>query len=234
MTEPESKPERSEGALEEEPHSVAQLIGQVSRRIGAIAKDRRAKMGDSGGTYQFRGIDDVMDAVHGPLAEAGIVTLTEVVDVERHERPRPNKSPQTIVYLRLRVHFVGPRGDVLTAEAEGEGQDYGDKATPKAHSVAFRTIMLQAFTIPVSDSSAHVDSEIDNEEREPEPPTVDLLAYAKQELSAAEFAAMAEAWKADGHSFGPGLVPLEREQEFRTLIDSYVGSIAENPPQEGA
>jgi hypothetical protein len=223
-TEPKTQTSPPAEVQSEEPLPVAQLIGQVSRRIGAIAKDRRAEMGAGGGNYKFRGIDDVMDAVHGPLAEAGIVTLTEVVDVQRSERPRPNKSPQSVVYLHLRVHFVGPKGDVLTAEAVGEGQDYGDKATPKAHSVAFRTIMLQVFTIPVSDTSAHIDSEQDNDERVPEPPTVDLLAYAKQELSESEYAALAEAWRADGHAFGPGKVPADREAEFRTFIDSYVGT----------
>ncbi len=119
----------------------------------------------AGGSYAFRGIDDVYDAVHAPLADAGIVTLPEIVRIDRSERPRDNRPPQVVVSMRMRVHFYGPRGDSVWSEAEAEAHDFGDKATPKASSVAFRTAVIQTFTIPLRDSASHIDSEVDNDDR---------------------------------------------------------------------
>ena len=54
---------------------------------------------------------------------------------------------------------TGPAGDQITAAAAGQASDSGDKAVPKAMSVAFRTVLLQALCIPTDepdpDSQVH-------------------------------------------------------------------------------
>jgi hypothetical protein len=47
--------------------------------------------------------------------------------------------------------FTAPDGSHLETTVAGEAQDYGDKATPKAMSVAFRTALLQALALPTDE-----------------------------------------------------------------------------------
>jgi hypothetical protein len=47
--------------------------------------------------------------------------------------------------------FHGPAGDFLDAESVGEASDSLDKATSKAMSVAYRTALIQALTLPTGD-----------------------------------------------------------------------------------
>ena len=48
--------------------------------------------------------------------------------------------------------FYGPAGDQITARVLGEAFDSGDKAGAKAMSVAFRTALLQALSLPTDES----------------------------------------------------------------------------------
>jgi len=49
------------------------------------------------------------------------------------------------------VTWYGPEGDQLSSVAAGEAFDSGDKATAKAHSVAFRTALLQTLCLPTDE-----------------------------------------------------------------------------------
>jgi len=148
---------------------IAVLLGRVSRAIGAIAKARTA---NAGGSYQFRGFDDVLDAIHAPLADHGIITVPVVLDY-RQEIERWQESTnqgtrmrsQANVRLEYGLDFIGPRGDCIRASIAAEAQDFGDKATAKANSVAYRTIMIHTFSIPVSDEAVSRDLEDDNDQR---------------------------------------------------------------------
>lgn len=144
-------------------------MAAVAKAIGTIAKDRTT---DSGARYSFRGIDDVLDAIHEPLTEEEVTPYPKIVNVQRDDRvsqvtdDRGNTKEryQSVVTLTLGIRFVGPDGDEQYAEAVAEAQDYGDKAVAKAESVAYRTIMIQVFSIPVSDPNV-VDHETENDER---------------------------------------------------------------------
>ncbi len=146
--------------------TIYELMGEVSRSIGAIAKARKT---ESGARYSFRGIDDVFDAIHDPLSAAGIITTSKVIELNVTERVSQGDGGkdryQTIVVLTKQVRFIGPRGDVMETEGIGEAQDYGDKAVAKAESIAFRTAMIQAFTIPINDPDTKIDTETDNSPR---------------------------------------------------------------------
>jgi hypothetical protein len=148
------------------------LMPKIAAAIGAIRKGRETT---SGATYKFRGIDDVLDAIHEHLCEFGVTPYPRVVSVEREERESVDGTRtryQSVVSLTLEVRFVGPLGDEQCAQAVAEAQDYGDKATTKAESVAYRTIMVQVFSIPVSETvGATADIEDDHSDRAAPSPT---------------------------------------------------------------
>jgi hypothetical protein len=56
------------------------------------------------------------------------------------------------VTVTVTFRFYGPDGNYIEAQACGEASDAGDKAIPKAHSVAYRTMLLQALCIPTDEA----------------------------------------------------------------------------------
>lgn len=132
------------------PLTVHEAITEVTGRVDAISKDRTASQG---GSYKYRGIDDVFSALHPLLADVGLVILPGRVRQAVWET-RATSSGGTLNVARLLVRYtlVGPDGSRLTGEAWGEGGDSGDKATQKAHSQSYKSFMLQTFSIPTEES----------------------------------------------------------------------------------
>jgi hypothetical protein len=148
--------------VSEEKKSIFELLPQVQRLIGGIGKDNV----NTHQRYNFRGIDDVLNAIGPALAKVGVTVTAQVVDYHREEvervDARGNKGYRVNVWLKLRVTFWGPDGSKLSNCTIGEAQDFnGDKATNKAMSVAFKYAAFMGLAIPVDpgvmDDSDHDD-----------------------------------------------------------------------------
>jgi hypothetical protein len=62
-----------------------------------------------------------------------------------------NDKPSRECTVTVTYRFYGPAGDFIEAEVPGESMDVGDKGAPKAMSVAYRILLLQALCIPTDD-----------------------------------------------------------------------------------
>jgi hypothetical protein len=142
--------------------SVEEAIAEVTRRIGAIEKTGRSTEG-----YRFRGIDQALAALHPILGDVGLVIVPGKVVREQWET-RATAKGGTLNVARLLVSYtlVGPDGTRLRAAAWGEGADSGDKATQKAHSQSYKTLVFQTFTIP-TETSAEDEPDATNEPARP-------------------------------------------------------------------
>jgi len=136
------------------PGSILELLPKVADAIGAVAKDRQASMG-SGGSFAFRGIDDLYNAVHGALVAQGVVLRPNVVEHTSVDRERLKDGRQAGMSLHVTVtvdyEFLAPDGSSIVIRMVGEALDTGDKATQKALSAALKTCLIQTFTIPTED-----------------------------------------------------------------------------------
>lgn len=130
--------------------SVYQALGQVMRAVSPIAKLGR----NSAQGFNFRGIDQVYDALHGPLADAGVLVVPEIMSIERSEVATRNGGTMNHVVVTVKYHFVGPAGDEVIAVVAGEAADSGDKAISKAMSMAFKYAAFQVFAIPLGEKDA--------------------------------------------------------------------------------
>ncbi len=135
--------------------TVLEALAACMTDVQAIAKgDRNTQQ-----NYSFRGIDAVVNAVGPVLRRHGVIVVPTQVrhDVEHYTTAKG--TPMRGVTLIVDFRFYGPAGDFIDAQAAGEASDSGDKATPKAHSVAYRTLLLQALCIPTHepdpDSESH-------------------------------------------------------------------------------
>jgi hypothetical protein len=131
------------------PH-VYQAIAQVTAVMAkeGISKERTAGAG-GGGTFRFRGIDDVYNALSTHLAAAGLCILPRVLD--RTVTERTNAKGTVVSYVVLTVEFdlvSAVDGSKHVIRTMGEAMDTSDKATNKAMSAAMKYACLLAFQIP--------------------------------------------------------------------------------------
>ena len=126
---------------------IYKLIPLVMAEIGAIGKDRKNLQQN----YQFRGIDDIYNAVNSALAKHSVFCVPKVISNHREERQ--TKSGGTLIYTVLNVEytFYAPDGSFVTATMIGEAMDSGDKSCNKAMSAAQKYAFLQIFCIPTEE-----------------------------------------------------------------------------------
>lgn len=148
MTEAKTKIVNGETvAANETKRSLVERLIAVKTDIGAVGKnDRNNAQG-----FNFRGIDAVINAVAGPFIKHGILSYpAKVVSVKRGTGTTAKGSTMNTIDVVVQYAFTDG-SDTLLFEAAGEAFDSGDKATAKAMSVAYRTALLQALSLPTDE-----------------------------------------------------------------------------------
>ena len=99
--------------------------------------------------YNFRGIDDVLNALSAELVAANLAILPRVIDRTVAERATKNGGALFYVTVKVDFDFVHTGdGSKHTVTTYGEAMDSADKATNKAMSAAFKYMALLSFCIP--------------------------------------------------------------------------------------
>lgn len=127
--------------------TVVEALSKVMGDVQSIGKtDRNNQQG-----YMFRGVDAVVNAVGPVLRTHGVVVvpIRSLFEAEHYTSAKGRQMRSVTMTVTFR--FYGPAGDYIDTEVCGESADSGDKAIPKAHSVAYRTLLLEALCIPTDD-----------------------------------------------------------------------------------
>lgn len=135
--------------------TVVEALAAVMEEVQGVGKgDKNTQQG-----YMFRGVDAVVNAVGPAFRKHSVVAVPITVSCESEHYTTAKGTPMRGVTLTVGFRFYGPAGDFIDAQVCGESSDSGDKAVPKAHSVAYRTLLLQALCIPTNeadpDSQSH-------------------------------------------------------------------------------
>lgn len=136
--------------------AIAFVAGELAK--AGISKDHRNTQGQG---YQFRGIDDVYNAIGPLLPKAKLCILPRVLKREITERQSKQGGALFYIVVEAEFDFVSAKdGSKHTVKTFGEAMDSGDKATNKAMSAAYKYACIQAFCIPTegdndADSSTH-------------------------------------------------------------------------------
>lgn len=126
---------------------ITKSLCAITSEIGSIGKNKKnAQQG-----YSFRGIDDLMNALHPLFAKYGVVVVPEVLESSREERVTAKGSALISAILRVKYHFTAIDGSEVCATVIGEGMDSGDKASNKALAVAYKYACFQVFCIPTEE-----------------------------------------------------------------------------------
>lgn len=129
-------------------NTIVEALTLVMAEVGAVRKGDRNTVQN----FSFRGIDAVVNACSPALRKHGVVVVPELLTIERSTvEVGQKRSLMGHVAVTVAYTFHGPAGDSLRAVVAAESMDSGDKATPKAMSVAFRTALLQALCLPTDE-----------------------------------------------------------------------------------
>lgn len=127
---------------------IHQQLVAVTRKIASEGIGKTRKNAQQG--YNFRGIDEVMNAFAPILADAGLYVHPRYT--ERDVAERATKSGGALFYVTVKgeFDFVNDEGEKATVGPfYGEAMDSADKATNKAMAVAFKYAMFQTFCVPL-------------------------------------------------------------------------------------
>jgi len=162
--------------------------------------------------YVFRGIDAVVNAVGPAFRKHGVIAVPIVEDASYATvEVGQKRTPMRECTVRVRYVFHGPAGDSIECVTVGEAMDSGDKATPKAMSVAYRVALLQALCIPTDEPD--VDSQ--SYERAPTPPPVGWDPIEQDVLVTGWNAEIEDAKTSEElHDIGKRLLAAKRSREL--------------------
>lgn len=143
--------------------AIYQALAAAKAATAAVGKNSRNQQQG----FSFRGVDAVVNAAAGPLNEHGVIVVpalekAEYTTVEVGQR----RTPMAHVRIEVLYRFFGPDGSFIEALVPAESMDSGDKAVPKAMSVAYRIALLQVLNLPTDDT----DPDSQTYERSPRQP----------------------------------------------------------------
>ena len=120
----------------ETPPTVQQRFVAAMRDVASVGKGEQANMG-RGGSFKFRGIDAVMNAVGPAFRTHGLFLMPELINQEYERVPRGNGGMMISTVVTVCFHVMCEEsGQEITGVSVGEANDTADKATAKAMSVA--------------------------------------------------------------------------------------------------
>ena len=101
--------------------------------------------------FSFRGIDGVLNAVGPALREHNVVVYPRLQDVTYEEVKTSGGKASTACRVVVDYIFASVDGSTVETRVAAESWDTGDKAMPKAMSVAMRTALIQALALPTDE-----------------------------------------------------------------------------------
>ena len=168
-------------------HKVYEAIAAITAEMAkeGISKNRRNQQQG----YQFRGIDDVYNALSPMLASHKLCILPRIMTRDLVERQSAKGGTLFYVTVEAEFDFVSAEdGSKHTIRTFGEAMDSADKATNKAMSAAYKYAAMQAFCIPTegdndADATTH---EVAPQIQKPSTPDLKPISAAEQKRQLAE------------------------------------------------
>lgn len=134
-------------------------INAVMAELGAITKSKKNQQQG----FNYRGVDDVMNALNPLMVKHKLFCVPEVIRHEREERTTARGTTLLYSIVTMRYTLYAEDGSNVQAVVVGEGMDSGDKATNKAMAIAYKYAMFQIFSIPTEETAPDSDRDTPEE-----------------------------------------------------------------------
>lgn len=128
--------------------AIHEKLVAVTKQIAQDGIGKTRKNAQQG--YNFRGVDEVMNAFSPILAAHGLFIRPRFTERDFIERQTKNGGALFYITVKGEFDFVDAGGESVTVGPfYGEAMDSADKATNKAMAVAFKYAMFQTFCVPL-------------------------------------------------------------------------------------
>ena len=139
-----------------ESRTIYQRILAIANEVGVLEPTR-----NGGVPFAFRGIDATV-AHLSPLLNKHEVFVVPVRSEQFINQRDVGNKVVSKAELTVTYRFYGPDGEYLEAQVPGQADDFADRSTAQAMSVAFRILLLQVFHIPAFGNEEQASEETKN------------------------------------------------------------------------
>lgn len=135
--------------------SIYESIAAIQSDVDFIGKDKQVQ---SGGTYKYRGVDQVLNTLHPLFAKHKVFAVPEVLEIMERELRKTAKGGEVLYQvLKVKYTFYAEDGTSISAIVVGEAMDSGDKVSNKCMSVAYKYACFQILSIPTEETTQDPD-----------------------------------------------------------------------------
>lgn len=142
MTEAKTTTTRAKKAEAEVEMNIFQRINAISKEAGALAPEAKG-----GVPFAFRGIDGTVAHLTPFLHKYGVFNTSKVLSHIVTEREVGNRVVKT-TQVEVEFEFFAPDGSSVKMVTPGLADDFADRSSAQAMSVAYRIALLQLFHLP--------------------------------------------------------------------------------------
>ena len=140
-------------------HKFNKAMSNIQQYIveNPISKSRKNKFQN----YDYRGIEDVVQAFSKPLAENHVILLPQNIDVDTTYLDDAKNSTVTRISGILRF-LCTEDGSYLDRSYEGHSKSAQQKCLEAAKSFAFRDALLETFCVPFNQVEPETEADEDD------------------------------------------------------------------------
>lgn len=221
------------------PLGVYAAISAVSAAMSKVGIGKTRQNKDQG--FNFRGIDDVLNALSPLYADHGLVIVPKVLERVLVQSTTKSGSPLWKVTVKVEYHVIAVKdGSREIAVTYGEAMDSADKATNKALSAAYKYLAIQLFAIPI-EGTPDADYDTPQEEAHITPQQVAEIKAKLQGGQLDEKALLAYVSEKAGHevlsielvpaaAFVPLLAKIDKALTQRAAAAAATAGVAQGEP----
>jgi hypothetical protein len=184
--------------------------------VGAVGKSHTNKDQQ----YQYRGIDDVYNALNAAMARHGVFSVPEIMGEEKSERQSRSGSVLFHVALTVKYTFYAADGSSVSCTVRGEGMDTSDKAGNKALAGAHKYALVQIFAIPTQEPK---DPEIDDHKVAKKP--AEKAESSQPEKSPSEFEKAKTALTSAASTENLAAIWMNINKSIKTFTQQQIGEL---------
>jgi|GEM_PF-5227233 len=154
-----TEPDLGDLTVDGEKVPVVVAWSRVMGEIRSIGKNQDFD-GGRAGKFKFRGIEAALNAFGPACRKHGVVVSQHRVVAEYREISTASGGKMRECTATVTYRIYGPSGDLsefIECQAMGEASDSGGRSTPKAQSIALRTLLINNGLVPTEDRDADAD-----------------------------------------------------------------------------
>ncbi|MFJ7070144.1 ERF family protein [Streptomyces sp. NPDC101115] len=143
------------GDLSKDAESTSAVIAwsRVMGEVRAIAKSERFD-GGRAGRFNFRGIETALNSFGPACRKHGVLVIQHRVETQYRDISTSSGGKMRECTALVTFRIYGPDGSHFESQAAGEASDSGGRSTPKAQSIALRTLLINNGLVPTEDRDA--------------------------------------------------------------------------------